>query len=143
MIHGLQGHPFKTWAAEVGRQNGQAESKRRGLLARVREFKGMRGRVTQEDQSYVFWPADLLPTELPRARVLVFGYDTVVAKHQFAGAVNKNSIFAHSKDLVNELSRTRPLGRPVMFVTHSLGGIVIKEVYHNLCHATMKSPGLT
>ncbi|KAI0418466.1 hypothetical protein F5X98DRAFT_338140 [Xylaria grammica] len=139
-VHGLQGHPFKTWAAEVGRQNGhgdklssgdkanaQAESKRRNLLVRVRKFKRMRARATQEDHSYVFWPADLLPMELPRARILVFGYDTVVAKHQFAGAVNKNSIFAHSKDLVNELSRTRPLGRPVMFVTHSLGGIVIKE----------------
>jgi hypothetical protein len=75
----------------------------------------------------VFWPADLLPARCPRARILVFGYETTIAKHPFAGAVNKNSLFAHSKTLVNDLSRARPVTRPLLFVVHSLGGIVIKE----------------
>ncbi|KAI0854646.1 hypothetical protein F4860DRAFT_520643 [Xylaria cubensis] len=143
-IHGLQGHPFKTWAVEIGRQNDHREklpseprakalndikphNRRINILSWVRGFKLMRDSQTREGHSYIFWPADLLPSEVPRARILVFGYDTVIAKHQLAGAVNKNSIFAHSKDLVNELSRTRPLERPVLFVTHSLGGIVVKE----------------
>ncbi|KAI1735610.1 hypothetical protein F4680DRAFT_434538 [Xylaria scruposa] len=141
-IHGLQGHPFKTWAVEVGRDHGEklssehrakacndpkARNEWRNLLSRLRKFKLTHDSKTPEGQSYVFWPADLLPTEVPRARILVFGYNTVIAKHQFAGAVNKNSVFAHSKDLVNELFRARPLERPVLFVTHSLGGIVAKE----------------
>ncbi|KAI1129855.1 hypothetical protein F5Y10DRAFT_237408 [Nemania abortiva] len=143
-VHGLQGHPFKTWAVEVGHQNfhggklppqykgkalddGPIQNKQKSLLTRLWRFKRVRNSTPREEGSYVFWPGDLLPAELPEARILVFGYDTVIAKHQFAGAVNKNSIFAHSKDLVNELSRARPLARPVLFVTHSLGGIVVKE----------------
>ncbi|KAI0199415.1 hypothetical protein F4808DRAFT_432407 [Astrocystis sublimbata] len=130
-VHGLQGHPFKTWAVDhqtyhegkipsTGKAKGGPGPER--LLGRL--FTLTRAR---KEHSSVFWPADLLPTEFPTARILVFGYDTVVAKHQFAGAVNKNSVFAHSKDVVNELSRARPLGRPIVFVTHSLGGIVVKE----------------
>ncbi|KAI1299607.1 hypothetical protein F5Y03DRAFT_249326 [Xylaria venustula] len=143
-VHGLQGHPLKTWAAEVGHQNGydgkrqsehkspdldkiKAQSKGKSILSRVRKLKLTRDSETGEGHTRVFWPADLLPMKLPTARILVFGYDTVIVKHQFAGAVNKNSVFAHSKDLVNELSRARPLGRPIIFVTHSLGGIVVKE----------------
>ncbi|KAJ8132147.1 hypothetical protein O1611_g1480 [Lasiodiplodia mahajangana] len=138
-VHGLQGHPFNTWATQVGHQTGRQqkpgfqhtgealnEDRSPTLLERLRALVGWPKR--EQVSSYVFWPGDLLPIEFPRARIMVFGYDTIIAKHQFAGAVNRNSIFAHSSDLVNELSRARPLGRPVEFVTHSLGGIVTKEV---------------
>ncbi|GAW25133.1 putative protein SERAC1 [Rosellinia necatrix] len=132
-VHGLQGHPFKTWALESLHQNEAVDDRQtsrnwRGRLDKFGFKRSGESTTTRKDASYVFWPRDLLPVECPGARILVFGYDTIVAKHQFAGAVNKNSIFAHSKDLVNELSRARPVERPILFVTHSLGGIIIKEV---------------
>jgi hypothetical protein len=74
-----------------------------------------------------FWPKDLLPKECPGARVLTWGYDTHVTRH-FNGATNKNGVFSHSKDLLWALRRARVAGRPIIFVVHSLGGIVVKEV---------------
>ncbi|KAK3898253.1 hypothetical protein C8A05DRAFT_47370 [Staphylotrichum tortipilum] len=113
-IHGLQGHP--------------ASAKFRRLFSGQRSSKTTQDVPGDESASRpVFWPADLLPTEYPQARIRVFRYQTTIAKHQFAGPVNKKSIFVHSRGLVNDLSRARPLTRLLLFVGHSLGGIVIKE----------------
>lgn len=83
-------------------------------------------------RSSVFWPADLLPQTCPRARILVFGYDTKITNYG-AASTNKNSIYSHAKDLLFAISRAVELpgggpGRPMIFVAHSLGGIVVKEV---------------
>ncbi|RYP60958.1 hypothetical protein DL770_009885 [Monosporascus sp. CRB-9-2] len=143
-IHGLNGHPFKTWTVKVhthsehkdkirplqrskASDDDWASTKLKGLFARIGSSRSTSDVSADKGGSGVFWPGDLLPMQCPRARILVFGYNTAIAKHQFTGVVNRNSIFAHSKALVNDLSRTRPLARPVLFVTHSLGGIVIKE----------------
>ncbi|UKZ72562.1 hypothetical protein TrVFT333_000194 [Trichoderma virens FT-333] len=77
----------------------------------------------------VFWPADLLPNNCPDSRILTFGYDSKVTKYN-AGEINQNSIFVHSKDLLGELHRGRERDpkRRLMFVAHSLGGIVVKEM---------------
>jgi len=75
----------------------------------------------------VYWPGDLLPSECPRARILTWGYDTVVTK-KLSAPSNKNNILSHAKDLLFALARERPIGRPIILVAHSLGGIVVKEV---------------
>src|ERR1700712_490406 len=77
---------------------------------------------------HVFWPADLLPEQCPSARILMYGYDTKVSKYM-AGATNMNSIFSHAKDLLFALGRERAtsIDRPLIFVAHSLGGILAKE----------------
>jgi len=74
----------------------------------------------------VFWPGDLLPNDRPDVRILSWGYDTTVTKgwHQ----ANKNNLFAHAKDFLYALERERPLGRSLIFVAHSLGGIMVKEM---------------
>jgi hypothetical protein len=56
----------------------------------------------------------------------MYGYDTKITKYM-AGATNKNSVFSHSKDLLFALSRETTANRPLVFVAHSLGGIVVKE----------------
>lgn len=148
-IHGLQGHPFKTWALAVHNDHGdvlvspekdaaligsgatkvgrRASKKVRSLFSRTKQDRKGKN-VSSEERSHVFWPRDLLPIQCPRARIMVLGYDTIIARHQFAGSANKNSIFTHSRNLVNDLSRSRTLGKPILFVVHSLGGIVIKEM---------------
>ncbi|KAK3942679.1 hypothetical protein QBC46DRAFT_447659 [Diplogelasinospora grovesii] len=85
---------------------------------------------SQHSSEAIFWPADLLPKECPLARILTWGYDTNVTRYM-SGPVNKDSIFTHGKNLLYALGRDRPTGRRIIFVAHSLGGIVVKEMLHS------------
>jgi len=86
----------------------------------------------------LFWPQDLLPTDFPACRILTFGYDSHVTRF-FAGTASKNGIKEHGNDLLKRLEAARrdteePGGsntvstRKIIFIVHSLGGLVLKEV---------------
>ncbi|KAK2015395.1 lipa and NB-ARC domain-containing protein [Colletotrichum eremochloae] len=102
LVHGLNGHPEKTW--------------------------------TSSDGKGVFWPADLLPQSLgkTRANILVYGYNADVYK---AGKSHKspsdNFISLHAQTLVANLTLYRKSERtsrnPIIFVAHSLGGLLVKR----------------
>ena len=64
---------------------------------------------------------------MPKARILTFGYDAYVAR--ISGSVSTNRVADHSRDLLNALVGVRETGdeRPILFVAHSLGGLVIKD----------------
>lgn len=91
-------------------------------------------------QNNVFWPADLLPADCPSARVLLYGYDSKITKYM-VGATNKNSLLSHSKDLLFALERHTVPNRPLVFLAHSLGGIVVKEMLSRSSTAGTESPG--
>ncbi|KAK4455149.1 hypothetical protein QBC34DRAFT_108469 [Podospora aff. communis PSN243] len=162
-VHGLQGHPYRTWtagstrssrsprlatplASETSQEYKQSKRHRypwnffrRTTRARPQAANsncrepGINPNPTDDhlgqhpSNACVFWPADLLPVVCPRARVLVYGYDTKVTNYM-TSSTNKNSIYSHSKDLLYALSRDISPGRPLVFVAHSLGGIVVKEM---------------
>jgi pimeloyl-ACP methyl ester carboxylesterase len=66
---------------------------------------------------------DLLPKLLPRARILLYSYNSklVCMDHRFLG---------QSRDLLERLlsSRLEDPQRPLLFIAHSLGGLVLKAV---------------
>ncbi|KAF4418794.1 Protein SERAC1 [Colletotrichum fructicola Nara gc5] len=74
------------------------------------------------------WLRDFLPTDLPNARVLCWGYDANT--HSNSG-VSIQYLYDHARELVADLARKRGLTksreRPIIFVVHSLGGIVVKS----------------
>ncbi|KAI9780256.1 MAG: hypothetical protein M1839_006816 [Geoglossum umbratile] len=132
-IHGLGGHPRRTWTykATAGSPTGilaaQGESQRSGLK---KFFPYEKKSKTKEefDTGGVFWPADILPEDCPDVRIITWGYDSRISNF-FGGPANKNHIFTHAKDMLYALGRERSdcQKRCLIFVAHSLGGIIIKE----------------
>lgn len=72
------------------------------------------------------WPEALLPTRLSGARILTYGYDAYVLRTSVASS---NRLIDHATNLLHDLTRERDSckSRPLIFVTHSLGGLVTKE----------------
>ena len=74
------------------------------------------------------WLRDFLPKDVPTARVMTFGYDA-----RIEGGSSENSIRTTAEKLLNRLSSKRSgssgdcLNRPILFICHSLGGIVFKQ----------------
>lgn len=79
--------------------------------------------------SGTFWLRDLLPTASLRARVLTFGYQADTSS--FFGSDSSQRILNHAHTLVAELQADRDLSnaaeRPIIFVCHGLGGIIVKK----------------
>ena len=77
----------------------------------------------------VCWPRDLLKVDAPKCRIFTWGYDSSVAN--VTQSASHATIFGHSESLLQDIcmSRTREdeAKRPLVFVGHSLGGLVIKE----------------
>ena len=74
------------------------------------------------------WPKKLLPPRLSTARVLTYGYDAYGVRTSVASS---NRLINHAANLLTDLTTDRASvnasSRPLIFVAHSLGGIVCKE----------------
>ena len=77
----------------------------------------------------MFWPLDLLPSNIRNARIISFGYDSQILGF-FYGANNQNSLFAHARNLLQELValRRHDSQRKLIFAAHSMGGLLVKDV---------------
>lgn len=98
--------------------------------SKIRRLMPGKSRLAEEgDHEHVYWPKHLLPKTLPAARVLVYGYDTKV-RHSLGPSISQNTVYDIAKDFLGSLEserRSQPL-RPIVFIAHSLGGIVVKEM---------------
>jgi len=97
-------------------------------------------------KSDAFWLKDFLPQQIPDARIMTFGYNAAAAFGQ-----STSDVIDHAKSLLSslvdkreepevflrqrsphtarkELTIWQEAGRPLIFVAHSLGGIVVKQV---------------
>ncbi|RAO70150.1 uncharacterized protein BHQ10_006162 [Talaromyces amestolkiae] len=74
------------------------------------------------------WPKTLLPSEIRNARILTYGYDAYVVRGSVA---SNNRLKDHACNLVNALTADRASikspTRALIFVAHSLGGLVCKK----------------
>ncbi|USP73041.1 hypothetical protein yc1106_00315 [Curvularia clavata] len=144
LIHGLRGHPRRTWedAAAPSSVGNDAAKKSKSLPIRSflrRRSSKFAGLETKQEKtlsssstllsspSTIFWPEDYLVSDIPNACVWTYGYNADVIGGIFQ-ANNKNSISQHGQDLSVRLEREIGNEKPIVFVVHSLGGIILKDV---------------
>ncbi|KAF8510206.1 hypothetical protein BU17DRAFT_55621 [Hysterangium stoloniferum] len=75
------------------------------------------------------WLRDFLPQDVPSARILTYGYD---AYTQSAAALSTQTLDGHAESFLARLASFRRISdttkRPIIFIAHSLGGIILKHV---------------
>lgn len=151
-VHGLQGHPRKTWTSSPNspqqknnplspsedskRTRSRGSSPFRFLSIRKQSRRNIEAenpsnvedRNKEAEAKDIFWPEDLLKADFPSARIMTFGYNTNI--QQGYHAVNQGNIFSHARNLLYELTakRRQAANRHLFFISHSLGGILVKEV---------------
>jgi hypothetical protein len=72
------------------------------------------------------WLRDFAPQDVPQARFITYGYDTAVVASE-----NNQGVDGLARTMLDRLAtfrqRTQTRKRPLLFVCHSLGGVVLKE----------------
>ncbi|KAI3460251.1 hypothetical protein Pfo_016914 [Paulownia fortunei] len=111
-VHGLRGGPFKTW-----RLSEDKSSTKSGLVEKIDEDAGKQG---------TFWPGEWLAVDFPHARLFSLKYKTNLT--QWSGA--SLPLQEVSSMLLDKLVAAGIGDRPVVFVTHSMGGLVVKQMLY-------------
>ncbi|XP_024022941.1 uncharacterized protein LOC21408749 isoform X2 [Morus notabilis] len=111
-VHGLRGGPYKTWRIAEDKS-----STKSGLVEKIDQEAGKLG---------TFWPGEWLSADFPQARMFTLKYKTNLT--QWSGA--SLPLQEVSSMLLEKLVDAGIGDRPVVFVTHSMGGLVVKQMLY-------------
>ncbi|KAK8017693.1 Alpha/Beta hydrolase protein [Apiospora rasikravindrae] len=104
---------------------------------------GLRGSMEGTwSKTGILWPRDILPKDVPKSRIYLFGYDSGIT-HRDQSSVVKTEIHSDADDLCARFEAERsstdtPPDRPIIFVAHSLGGLVAAQI---LVHGVQNHDG--
>ncbi|XP_043713383.1 uncharacterized protein LOC122661930 isoform X2 [Telopea speciosissima] len=111
-VHGLRGGPFKSWRISEDKSS----TTKSGLVENIDLDAGKEG---------TFWPGEWLPTDFPRARLFSVKYKTNLTQWSGGASLPLQEV---SSLLLKKLTAAGIGNRPVVFVTHSMGGLVVKQL---------------
>ncbi len=98
-IHGLDGSAFGTWTVDSSNEK-------------------------THKRTSTNWITDFLPRDVPGARIFTYGYESHLLFSKSRATVDD---FAQKLLFALKVSRQDQEQRPIIFITHSLGGIVCKQ----------------
>ena len=79
----------------------------------------------KDRDSHFMWLRDALPDHLQGARVLIYGYDSKLAESR--SYQNLEDVASKFRQSLSVVLGERISSRPLIFVAHSLGGLVLKQ----------------
>ncbi|KAI1317287.1 hypothetical protein F5Y16DRAFT_414633 [Xylariaceae sp. FL0255] len=129
-VHGLRGHPQTTWECSRTEAEANSSSDKTGSSRNVFRTLLRPKHVNSSAAPGVkntFWPRDYLLEDVPEAQVWTYGYNADVIGGMFLDN-NQNSVSQHGRDLAVKLEREIENEIPIVFVAHSLRGIIVKDV---------------
>ncbi|KAL7780982.1 ankyrin repeat protein [Trichoderma afarasin] len=86
----------------------------------------------KERHGSFMWLRDALPIDVPGARILIYGYDTrLIRSRSFQNLTDLGKALQIDMKGIRGFTQTRP----IIFIGHSLGGLVIKEAIVKLKEA--------
>ncbi|KAF8529586.1 hypothetical protein BU17DRAFT_79596 [Hysterangium stoloniferum] len=103
-------------------------------IVAIHGFDGHREESWTADNGKL-WLRDFLPHTIPEARILSYGYDAYTNS-----SLSEQTLHGHAQDFLAKLSMSRETGetkdRPIIFIAHSLGGIILKSalIEANVAH---------
>ncbi|XP_046563458.1 protein SERAC1-like [Haliotis rubra] len=106
-VHGIMGGPFKTWRQKDVKDQDQSET-----------------------QQSMCWPKDWLARDCPNTRLLTVEYDTHVSEWYVRCPHNRESrtVEMRGRSLMEKLHKAGVGSRPVIWVGHSMGGLLVKQM---------------
>lgn len=94
----------------------------------IHGLTGDRRATWTPDRQTAPWPQTLLPSHISGARILTYGYDAYFVRRSVA---SRNRVIDHATNLLHDLTADRAScnasSRPIIFIAHSLGGLVCKK----------------
>uniref|UniRef100_A0A8C5N4T0 Protein SERAC1 n=1 Tax=Leptobrachium leishanense TaxID=445787 RepID=A0A8C5N4T0_9ANUR len=113
-VHGLLGAAFKTW-----RQQDRDEP--------------LGTSDVQEDDYTDCWPKAWLAAECPGLRIISVEYDTQLSewKSKCPADSHRKSMTYRSSELLNKLKAAGVGERPIIWISHSMGGLLVKKMLLN------------
>jgi triacylglycerol esterase/lipase EstA (alpha/beta hydrolase family) len=82
------------------------------------------------------WLRDGLPCDVPSMRNMIYGYDTTLADSESCQTVQDLAISFVSR--LATTGRYSPSAKPVVFLAHSLGGVVLKHALLEMANSSQR-----
>ncbi|XP_037282655.1 protein SERAC1 [Rhipicephalus microplus] len=139
-VHGLLGSVFKTWRQHDSQDLGKLtnlESLQEPTVSAVRssackitvDHTSPRA-VAMHEKYTKCWPKSWLAEDMPYSRILALDYDTYLSQWSPNCPLEpkKRTLVSRATDMLTKLHHAGVGERPIIWITHSMGGLLVKEM---------------